>query len=244
MINYLKSEHYRLIRQKATFLIPVLLLVFMLTMLGLTFYSGLGDPDFPYNTTRFIYLTSRISFVIPLLALPFLVNYLFGSEFENGTFKNSVSYGFKRYQLFWGKLIVAFSYSWILIVSVFVPYVFAVEHVMENSGPAYLFEFLEFSAYMTLMLAGTLFLTLALRFLLKSSSAYFGVFYLLVLGASHLVAALRNQFPIFEVPLRLFPFYHVAAAEVVGWGYAIAIFLIYSTLSVLIGLRSFTRSDL
>jgi len=244
MINYLKSEHYRLMRQKATFLIPALLLGFVYSALGLTYFSGRGNPDFPYNNTAFIYLSTRFSFAIPLAALPFLVNYLFGSEFENGTFKNSVSYGIHRWQLFLGKLVVILIATALLIPIVFIPYIIGVEWLMENSGLNYLIEFLTFSSYMSLILAGALFLAIALRFLLQHTGAYLGVYFLLMFGVANVFGVLANLFPAFELPFRLFPLYHILTPVVHGWDYAIAIFLIYGTLSVLIGLRSFTRSDL
>lgn len=133
MSSYIKSEFYRILRNKWTYLFIVIcsgLLISSNLVLGLVRYS---DSRFPYGNTAFSIgnFISSMSFVFFLCIT---VSYMiFGSEYTNHTMKNSISYGIDRGTLYFGKLIVEIIYSMIAFVIITGAHVASAYLLLENS---------------------------------------------------------------------------------------------------------------
>ncbi len=114
MINYMKSEHYRLLRKKGLYITSVICLLLIVAAAVVLYYSQYLDPNFPYATSMFLY-----SNVISGALLIMIVGLLFNSALtgkETSLIKQSVSFGISRYTIFWSKLILTLSYFLLLCV--------------------------------------------------------------------------------------------------------------------------------
>ncbi|MFD1929549.1 ABC transporter permease [Sporosarcina siberiensis] len=108
MINYLKSEQYRLLRKKSLHITSLVCLLLIVAVAAVLYYSQQADPNFPYATNRFFY-----SNVIGSGGLIIIVSFLFNFSLtgkDTGVLKNGVSFGISRNTIFWSKLILTLSY--------------------------------------------------------------------------------------------------------------------------------------
>lgn len=114
MINYMKSEHYRLLRKKGLYITGVICLLLIAAAAVVLYYSQHLDPNFPYATSMFLY-----SNVIGGALLIMIVGLLFNTALtgkDTYLIKQSVSFGVSRYTIFWSKLILTLSYFLLLCV--------------------------------------------------------------------------------------------------------------------------------
>lgn len=114
MINYLKSEQYRLLRKKSLHITSLVCLLLIVAVATVLYYFQKADPNFPYTTTRFFY-----SNVIGNGGLIILVSVLFNFSLtgkDADLLKNAVSFDISRNTIFWSKLVMTLSYF--LLISV------------------------------------------------------------------------------------------------------------------------------
>ena len=106
MLNYMKSELYRIVRGRELYLFTGMLCAIVLAA-NVMLWAMASAPDFPYATVRFS-LSNLISMLPSLFLLAgFLVWVLFADDRKDGTFKNAVADGCSRRDLFVGKCLVS-----------------------------------------------------------------------------------------------------------------------------------------
>ncbi|WP_339184342.1 ABC transporter permease [Oceanobacillus sp. FSL W7-1293] len=108
MINYLKSENYRILHRKSLYLTTA---IFFLLITGaaftLYFFSSV-DADFRYGTSSFFY-----SNVIGMGTQIIIISYLYNSILTGKDItltKQAISFGISRSVIFWSKLLVTLGY--------------------------------------------------------------------------------------------------------------------------------------
>lgn len=104
MKYYLKSEQYRLAREKALYLTSLVCLGLLLAVILILAYFHQADPGFTYGNSRFLYL-NILSLGFPIV----LVGSLFTSVTAGGgiaVLKQSISFGISRKMIFWTKLML------------------------------------------------------------------------------------------------------------------------------------------
>src|SRR5690625_3014125 len=104
MMNYMKSERYRLMRKKSLHITTVICLVLITAAAAVLYFSGQYESSFPYATSSFFY-----SNVIGNTALILIVALLFNLALtgkDMSLIKQSVSFGISRNTIFWSKLIL------------------------------------------------------------------------------------------------------------------------------------------
>jgi ABC-2 type transport system permease protein len=112
MINYLKSENYRLLHKKSIYMTSGICL-FLITAAALVLYFfHQSDPGFPYGTSIFLY-SNVISSGIVIMFVGFLFNTALTGK-DASVMKQAVSFGISRNMIFWSKLIVTLSYFLLL----------------------------------------------------------------------------------------------------------------------------------
>ena len=106
MLNYIKSEFYRVFHGKEVYVITLTLSGLLLAMNLALFAFDRLTPNFPYAIVRFSMntLTSSMSFLF--IAALIIVGFLFSDEYKNGTMKNVFAFGISRKSFFTGKCIV------------------------------------------------------------------------------------------------------------------------------------------
>ena len=108
MINYLKSENYRLLHKKGLHITSVICLVLIAAAAAVLYYSGQQDQNFPYATSLFFY-SNVIGSGILIIIVAFLFNLALTGK-DTSLIKQSVSFGVSRNTIFWSKLILTLSY--------------------------------------------------------------------------------------------------------------------------------------
>ncbi|MHA6260083.1 ABC transporter permease [Sporosarcina sp. CAU 1771] len=114
MINYLKSEQYRLLRKNSLHITSLVCLLLIIAAATVLYLVQKSDPNFPYATSRFFY-----SNIVGSGGLVILVSYLFNSSLtgkDTALLKNAVSFGIARNTIFWSKLILTLCYF--IIISI------------------------------------------------------------------------------------------------------------------------------
>lgn len=118
MLNYMKSEWYRVTRGKSFYAaIGILggLVVLMNIVLAL---GGRYIPDFRYGTFRFslnCFTGAIYSMVVMGGVVP---GCLFVDDRKNGVLKNAVSYGISRDKILVGKFMVSFLFTFLILCAV------------------------------------------------------------------------------------------------------------------------------
>jgi ABC-2 type transport system permease protein len=135
MINYLKSEFYRIFHAKSTYLFIIICSALLISASILLAIVKLSEPDFPYATTYFA-ISLMISNVMIVYFLCITVsNMIFGNEHTNHTLKNTISYGISRSTIYFGKLIVQIVYAFLAFTLIVGCYIGSSYLLLENSGP-------------------------------------------------------------------------------------------------------------
>ncbi|MBK3493486.1 ABC transporter permease [Viridibacillus sp. YIM B01967] len=114
MINYLKSEQYRLVRKKTLHITSLVCLLLIVAAATVLYYNQKADPNFPYATTRFFY-SNVIGSGGLIIIVSFLYNFSLTGK-DAALLKNAVSFGISRNTIFWSKLFMTLSYF--LLISV------------------------------------------------------------------------------------------------------------------------------
>lgn len=107
MLNYLKSDCYRVVREKTIYIYAIafagIVIAAALVLAGVAKAAG---TDFPYANTRFLFLNIQTTCGAAVMAFYFLENMIIGEEIQHKTLKNSVSYGISRGKIFWEKFLL------------------------------------------------------------------------------------------------------------------------------------------
>src|SRR5690625_2296722 len=114
MINYMKSENYRLLRKKSLYITSIIGLTLITAAAIILYLSGEFEQNFPYATSLFFY-ANVISSNILILIIAFLFNIMLTGK-DMSLIKQSISFGISRNTIFWSKLILTLSYFLLLCV--------------------------------------------------------------------------------------------------------------------------------
>lgn len=247
MLNYVKSEMYRVARIKSTYTILLVCLLIPLFPLVFCWYLGLGDLNFLYNNTKFVFGFARNSLGIVLFVLPFVVNSLFADEHQNGTFKNSVAYGVKRETLYFGKLILSSIVSIMISMIILLIFIPGAEILLQNSGAVYRNEFIADVFHSVPLFLTALTLSHMLSFITKKSSTHIGIYIFIITLLPNILGQLTVVISVPEMVFRLFPDYLIqvkywqTAAE---WLYCWGVLLLYFMTTTMVGLSAFSKRDI
>ena len=107
MINYIRSESYRILHTKEIYLFNLLLTAGVLALNGGIHVAAATLPNIRYAKVQFVlsFLTGSMDFLFVAGAVMAVL--LFSGERRNGVMKNAVAYGMSRSSLFFGKCIVS-----------------------------------------------------------------------------------------------------------------------------------------
>lgn len=106
MLNYIKSEFYRVFSGKEIYTATGVLALLTVIMNLVLFVFSARTPDFPYGSVRFSLNTMIGTMNVLMFAGLLITSLLFSDEYKSGTLKNTVSFGITRSTFFTGKCIV------------------------------------------------------------------------------------------------------------------------------------------
>ena len=112
MINYLKSERYRLTRKTGLHLTSLLACGLIIAFGFTLYFFGQNEVNFPYATSYFFYSNIVNGGVLIFIIVILINSALTGKDLS--TLKQSVSFGISRSTIFWSKLILTFMYFLLL----------------------------------------------------------------------------------------------------------------------------------
>lgn len=111
MMNYVRSEWYRVTHGKEIYLMTAVIAAGTVLMNLILMISDKLIPDFRYGTVRFS-LNCFIGGLFFVCAVGlYVVGMLYSEEASRGTLKNAISYGFSRKSIFIGKCLVSVGIS-------------------------------------------------------------------------------------------------------------------------------------
>ncbi len=155
MIKYMKSELYRVVHSKGIYLLAgVCLSITLAVNLILAYFRGV-EPSFAYGNTAFAFGMLG-GFMQPIFFLTLLMGCLiFADEYKNKTIMNSISFGYSRLTVYFGKLAVAIIVSAALLVLVLSIFIGSGILLLENSGTEVLCNLLKgFGACIPILITG------------------------------------------------------------------------------------------
>lgn len=247
MINYLKSEAFRLKKTRSTYLIGLLVLLIPLPPLIMSYFYGTIDENFLYNNTAFFFRFTRLSLSGILMLIPFIANTLFANAQRYGTFKNDIAYGFSRKDIYFSKLIITACFSF--VIGLLVLTIFTAINLLlltrngQIEGPN--FAKAVFAAA-PLLLAGLAVNNMMVFTCTKIENSYLAYF-LIVIIVPTLLGYLAEVMPIISKLNSLFiyvrlndNYWQQPQAILINWLYFIGYFAIFS----FIGLRIFNKQEI
>lgn len=131
LLNYMKSEWYRIARSKEGYLLVGVLCAIVLAANVLLAVMA-GTPDFPYATARFSLSNVIMSLGALFLVAGLLVWLLFGDDRKNGTLKNEIAQGLARRDLFAGKCLVSIAWGLMGLAVILIVYVGSAALLLEG----------------------------------------------------------------------------------------------------------------
>ncbi|WP_164216050.1 ABC transporter permease [Virgibacillus sp. YIM 98842] len=238
MINYMKSESYRLLRKKSLHTTSVICLLLIAAAAAILYYSQQQDPDFPYATSMFFY-----SNVISGALLIMIVGLLFNSALtgkDTSLIKQSVSFGISRNTIFWSKLILTLSY-FLLICVIGIILTIALGETLLASGEQSVRNFLIAASNMVPIVLSGFFIIHVLK-MLKVSEVYIIILFLfLYIFSGNLLYMLFDYTPSTLLNDNLMSFMNGAAQfDYRHWLTGIVI----SVISLLAGQNRFAKQNI
>jgi ABC-2 type transport system permease protein len=115
MINYMKSEYYRLLRKKGLHLTGVICFLLIASAAGVLYFTAQYDQNFPYGTNKFFYTNVTASGLL-IIIIGLLYNLALTGK-DRSLIKQSISFGISRSIIFWSKLILTLSYFLLICVA-------------------------------------------------------------------------------------------------------------------------------
>lgn len=135
MLNYIKSEFYRVFHGKNIYLMTLVLAALPIFYNFILYAFTKQSKNFPYGTTSFSFST--------IVANPMLFCYiafiiyalLYEADKRNGNLKNVIAYGISRIKVFAGQCVVSLAASILMMVVVLSCYIISAMLLLENAGP-------------------------------------------------------------------------------------------------------------
>lgn len=144
MISYVKSEWYRIVREKSFWIFIAAFAALAVAASVVLFVADSTTPEveaFPYANTRFMLMNLSTAIIIPFIFLFQVSQVVVGEEIKHHTMKNSVSFGVSREVIYFGKWVISvIGVMVIAIISISISLA-AMYLLLDNSGISYLIDF-------------------------------------------------------------------------------------------------------
>lgn len=134
MVNYIRSEIYRNLRNKANYITLGGIMCFVVFLNVMLWGFAQNDINFPYATTKYSFSSLYCSLYIVLALCLGVVANTFTQEYKNQTLKNTIAFGISRSSIYFGKFVVSIINSIIMLISVLGVFIISAYILLENSG--------------------------------------------------------------------------------------------------------------
>lgn len=123
MLNYMRSEIYRITRSRSFYICAGILCGIVLLLHIALMIGGAIEPDFKYNTVRFSLNNFVAQPFIMVILGAVIAGTLFNEDRKSGVLKTTVAYGISRETILIGKCIVSLLTAVLLLLVLLVFYV-------------------------------------------------------------------------------------------------------------------------
>jgi ABC-type transport system involved in multi-copper enzyme maturation permease subunit len=171
MINYIRSEFYRLLRNRGAYFFILVCSALITSAHVVLAAVAHKEAGFSYANTSFAFSLFFGSLPAVFLLCVTVVSIVFGNEYSNHTLKNSISYGISRGSIYFGKLIVEIIYAMIAFAIITGVDIGTAYLLLEDSGPDSLELLFKFSFVALPELLFSLAATNCFLFILESNGA-------------------------------------------------------------------------
>lgn len=135
MINYMRSELYRIAHSKGIYIFTLVLMAFGILINGILCWVGILDgPSFPYDSTSFSYSNIVATPTLFYAMSAIIASLLYEGNRRNGNLKNSVAFGISRTKIFIGEILVGIIICMISVVCILGTYIISAELLLESTG--------------------------------------------------------------------------------------------------------------
>lgn len=117
MLNYLRSELYKTLKRKYTYIFTGVLVFFSFVLIMLIYGPG---PEL-YADTMFMLLISMLPFLVVMGIA--VIDIVFSDEYKNNTIRNSVSFGISRSAVYTGKLLAGLISAIVIAAVIYAAYI-------------------------------------------------------------------------------------------------------------------------
>jgi ABC-2 type transport system permease protein len=136
MLNYVKSELYRVRHSRIVYLATAVLTLLPLSLNLLLGVLNQNDSTFRYGTTSFSYSNIIANPMMYCYVILVIVNLLYDSGRKNGNLKNTIAGGISRAEIFIGKCIVSLVTALAMLAVVIPVYIGSAVLLLRHEGPA------------------------------------------------------------------------------------------------------------
>lgn len=219
MLNYIKSELYRIKTTKSTWVMigvcAILVVAFNLMIVGFK----QADASFPYATTKFSLGTLADSVQILLVICMVITSVVFAGEYKNGTIKNVLAFGISRNKLFIGKYIVTVIFGCIMLLIVSLFYVSSAYLLLEDSGSQMLVMFIKALIVNVPIYISCITLGVTLFFIIQNETSAIWYWLLIIIVIPTVFVLIGKKIQILSDMSAWFPWNMVNKGEMLETGY-------------------------
>lgn len=143
MMNYMKSEMYRVSHDKGIYFFTAIVTVlsFLLNAI-LGWYGKMDGASFRYNTTSFSYSNLVANPMVFCVMGTVIGMILYEGNRKNGNLKNTIAFGIPRTKVFLGECVVAIVSAVVSLIVVLAVYIISAIVFLEHRGPVSLTDLL------------------------------------------------------------------------------------------------------
>lgn len=167
MLNYIKSEFYRVFHGKDIYIFTAVVSGLTLAINVILYLFNSRTANFPYGSIKYSLNILSSSMQILFLGSLLVTTSLFTDEYKNGTLKNTIAAGISRSQFFAGKCIVSTVMSFLSMVVILIAYIGSAYLLLDNTGGITVLDRLAGVAVNIPMACAAVILTVALSCVFK-----------------------------------------------------------------------------
>lgn len=154
MMNYIKSELYRILHSKGIYLLTGICMILLLSM-NIVLGCFRRVEHFSYATTEFAFNMVWSAFVVVFFLTLCMGSIIFAEEYKNKTIANSIAYGYSRISLYFGKFLTGLIVSAAALTAVIAVFIGSAYLLLEDSGIDFLMTLLRgIGASVPILIAG------------------------------------------------------------------------------------------
>lgn len=199
MLNYIRSELYRMFHSPAIYILTGACMALVLAMNVILWIFYRYTPQFPYGTVAFSFSNLTYMMSIPMYLAACLGLLVYGDDCRHRTAGNSLIFGFSRIQIYLGKLAVSLVCAVFCLAAVEGTLIGSAYLLLENSGSEPLENLLTATAVCAPAFVAGLFAAVTLAEILRSSFAGVWAWLGIMVAFPKIVMLLGLKFRVFAL---------------------------------------------